>query len=409
VACGAVYSRVVPLGEAPDEPAHLGYVEHLLRTGRPPPAPHLPTHRNYEAHQPPLDYALTALAYRSLGGAAGQVELHPRPEFRPGVRASRNVEVAGAPRARERLRWLRLLRLVLWGGGAAAGTLWLVCRAVGTSPVTLAACFPIVLAPQFLFTAATLNNDASVACLATLALAALVASLGAPAPARAAAAGSCLAGLALFAKASAWSLAVPLLAMAAVHGRRGRRPAAAATAVPFVLAAAAWLALSWWRFGTLWPPAPTGVRPLELARLVAEPRWAATLWVSFWARFGWFNLPLPAAAYLLFLPATALAAWGALAALRSRHRPGSATLMVPLLLLAANLALLLGYMVRVDWQPQGRLLFPGLGAVAALAAHGAERWVAGRPRRAAALVAGLPALALAAAALGAWWIAVHYG
>ncbi len=71
-----VFMSSVPVGYGPDEPSHFGYVRQLAK-GRGLPmlgrdtAPDGPT---YEAHQPPLYYALAApffLAGRALGGEAG--------------------------------------------------------------------------------------------------------------------------------------------------------------------------------------------------------------------------------------------------------------------------------------------------------------------------------------------------
>ncbi|HLY65044.1 MAG TPA: hypothetical protein VKU60_05880, partial [Chloroflexota bacterium] len=75
------YARATPAWQAPDEPAHFNYVRELAETGDLPvlepgayPAsvvPLAPSARptdisafQYEAHQPPLFYALAALAYK---------------------------------------------------------------------------------------------------------------------------------------------------------------------------------------------------------------------------------------------------------------------------------------------------------------------------------------------------------
>jgi hypothetical protein len=132
-----------------------------------------------------------------------------------------------------------------------------------------------------------------------------------------------------------------------------------------------WLLLNLLRFGSWWPPPPTGFSPeigQGIARILTEPRWIASLGISFWAKFGWLNTPLPVPLYVLFAPASLLALWGGLNALR----PGRSTVLARLALisLAANLALLLGYMAWIDWQPQGRYLFPSLVPLAVLASVG---------------------------------------
>jgi peptidoglycan/LPS O-acetylase OafA/YrhL len=73
---------------------------------------------------------------------------------------------------------------------------------------------------------------------------------------------------------------------------------------------------------------------------------------------------------------------------------------------AGNLLLVLAFMLRVDWQPQGRYLLPSLAPLAAFGALAVgrlpERW------RKVALVV-LPAFSVAVAAYAAFFIAAVYG
>jgi hypothetical protein len=62
----------------------------------------------------------------------------------------------------------------------------------------------------------------------------------------------------------------------------------------------------------------------------------------------------------------------------------------------ANLLLVVVYLVRIDWQPQGRYLFPALPALAGLAAPGLRR-IADDPRWPRFLMLGLLPLLLASA------------
>jgi uncharacterized membrane protein (UPF0136 family) len=248
---------------------------------------------------------------------------------------------------------------------------------------------PAHLAPQLLFVSATVNNDGAVTCLATWTLAGLVALLrpGARPSTVLAVASVLAAAAALFAKASAFGLTVPIGVTAFLLARRRHRREAWLLGGLWLLAAAGWMALSWMLFRSAWPPSPTGTHAPDLVRLVLEPRWIASLWTSFWARFGWYNLPLPTALYTVFLVPSSLGAVGVVRRLAGPRRPDAALLLVPVSLLLAELALLIAYMTVVDWQPQGRLLFPAVGTVALLAALGAEPlgW-APRTRRAAVVV-----------------------
>jgi hypothetical protein len=480
---GFAYTRAVPIGEAPDEPAHLGYIDHIVATGGLPPAPSLPDVTNYEAFQPPLDYWLGAAWVRWAEGRPIAYPFEPDPGLdfqRAGSRAflpAERPEAAGAaaaplaplaPLAHHAAAAVRRLRVWRLGWGVLTA-LCLVEIALllsgGEAAPALLAAAPFVFAPQLLFVSATVNNDGAVTACAALAVLALLRARGAAVPGPEALPGAALAGSVVPAEApnpvaphtpdtlgmpekpgvlekqapgalrssgaNGWCLAAGMasglafwgklsglsLAPAALYvavdlvRRRGRRAAAFLVAPPLLLGAA-WIALSLWRFHSPWPPAPPAPAALAgasaprlaavLARL-AEPRWPAALWVSFWGKFGWLNLPLPAALYLGFLPATLLAAFGCL-------RPASRAAAWPLrLLAAANLALVLAYALFVNWQMQGRYLFPSLGAAVGFAALAVQslrarwRWLSGaggdsRMRLLAGVAAGL-ALAMALAGL----------
>ncbi|MEA2693699.1 MAG: hypothetical protein QOJ16_3086, partial [Acidobacteriota bacterium] len=66
LALGAGYAGVIPLGEAPDEPAHLAYVNRVVATGALPPLSYRGL--DYESYQPPLDYLVSAGLLRLAHG-----------------------------------------------------------------------------------------------------------------------------------------------------------------------------------------------------------------------------------------------------------------------------------------------------------------------------------------------------
>src|SRR5262249_26322578 len=67
LALGLGFVRVVPIGEAPDEPAHLPYAAPLVRPGRLPPLDRV-GRPSYESYQPPLDYGVAAAwVYATIG------------------------------------------------------------------------------------------------------------------------------------------------------------------------------------------------------------------------------------------------------------------------------------------------------------------------------------------------------
>jgi 4-amino-4-deoxy-L-arabinose transferase-like glycosyltransferase len=401
LALGSAYALAVPAGEAPDEPAHLAYVDYLLLHHALPPLAHPPYGDRYESYQTPLDYAVTALAASALDIHSLTLSFQPNPAFsffRQGSRAYLPTP-ADSPIA-ARIRELREVHLA-WATVTAILVLLLCHRlAGGRLDLALAASAPFVLSPQFLFVGATVNNDGAVTACAALALLALVALLDAerPSPWVALLAGIAV-GLAPFGKVSGFLLLAPLGIAAAFLLRRRAYRAAVLLLVAAGALGAFWMGLSLWRFGTVFPPPPTGLRGgLGVSRELLNPHWLGSLWLSFWGKLGWLNLRLPLFAYLFFAVPTALAAAGVLRRaaspderMRERWRR-----WLLLSIIGANLLLVVAYLVRIDWQPQGRYLFPSLPALAGLAALGLRR-IAGDPRWGHQLARGLLALLIVAA------------
>jgi 4-amino-4-deoxy-L-arabinose transferase-like glycosyltransferase len=373
---GSVYAIVVPAGEAPDEPAHLAYVDYLLaHRAVPPPLARPPYGDRYESYQAPLDYAASALGARALGIHSIGATFQPNPAFSFFVQGSRAYlpAPAGSPIV-ARIRELRSVHL-LWAAATAVVVLVTCLQlAGGRLDLALAASAPFVLSPQFLFVGATVNNDGAVTCFAALALFAVVQMLDAerPSPRVALLAGTA-AGLAPFGKVSGFLLLAPLaIAAVVLLRRRAYRPTILLLAA-FGSLSALWIGLALWRFGTVFPPPPTGLREGRGAgRELLNPHWLGSLWVSFWGKLGWFNLRLPLVAYLFFAAPTALALTGSFGRVANPEERMRATRWrwVFLSTISANLVLVVVYLVRIDWQPQGRFLFPALPALAGLAALG---------------------------------------
>ena len=410
---GGAYSLAVPIGEAPDEPAHLAYVDYLLLHHALPPLAAPPYGDRYEYYQAPLDYAATALAATALGIHQVALRLQPNPGFsflRQGSRAY--LPSPGSAALARRVHLLRIARL-LWAALTSMLVLMTAHRlAGGRLDLALGAAVPFVLAPQFLFVSATINNDGLVTACAALATYCFVRLLEAerPSPPLSLLAGSAV-GLAAFGKISGVLLAAPLaLVVMVLVQRKSYRPAVLLLATAGALATLA-VGLSEWRFGTAFPPPPTGLQEglaagRQLLHLL-HPHWLGSLWVSFWGKFGWLNVRMPLLAYLFCALPSALVVLGLLR--------GTGELPIRWLLattLGANLLLVIGYLVRIDWQPQGRYLFPCLPALAGAAALGLRglasrlRW--GRHVRPGLVVALLIVPALGTALLGIYVIVEAY-
>jgi len=397
VALALAYSRLTPLGEAPDEPAHLEYLRLLLETEQIPAVPGSPGEVAYELHQPPLAYALTAAVVRVSQHRRPLPELHRSAEFDFSQPPKRYVDGAVGSRGWWPPRlvscfWAVLFVPALWSCAGA------MVREVSAGS---AAFFLVGLTPQVIFSFGTFNNDAAVISLSTLAFALVLESNRRRSDSLLLlAAGFC--GLALWAKLTAAFLFFPLMVVAT---RWPRRRIAAVTGAAWLAMLSALLFYQATRgipLGHAVPPSWGGGGGSPGA-LITEPGWLVTLWLGTWAKLGWFNVHLPIPLYAWFLfPATALAA-GVWAALRGRTVAGVACLAAA----GGAFALLLVYMTTTDWQPQGRLLFPAIGPASALAGLGIERLArrpVGSPRRMVTLsfvgavvvcLAGLRALHLA--------------
>ena len=372
VALGATLVWVIPPGEAPDEPAHLAYIAYLAEFGALPPIPASPSPSTYEFYQPPMPYVVAAL-FLHFGGVQPAVPfLVPDPDFEFAPRQLafvhttplHNSESAFVHACRTiNLGWLSLTVL----------SIMVLCARIAQSPVRGAICsLPFVLCPQLLFTCASANNDAAVIALSSIATMGLVCVLDTARPSLSVVTcTSIVAGLALWAKLSAIGLAPALLAAAFLKlGRRDFRFSLALLG-PYVTVALSSFAFEYWRSGSVVPMFPTGMSSGsgQVIRLLLEPRWMISAWLSFWAKFGWFNALLPWPYYAWFVFPTMTAFCGFLIVLRRwrAHPASSACLLVA----TSNLFLLMAYMTRVDWQPQGRYMLPALAALAGLATRGA--------------------------------------
>ncbi len=367
---------LVPPGEAPDEPAHLAYVDHVVRTGTLPAPRRFRGPFTYEVYQPPLAYLAMAATVRLAGHDGVAYPFVRDPGFRfvgDGTRAflvppdsQAVLEARGAVRAARAAN-------LLWGALCSALTVLLCLRLAGSVWTGVAAAAPFALAPQLLLAAATANNDAMLAAGAAAALLGLVVVLEEEARPPVAAGASVAAGVAFGVKVSASALAPAVGVAAIVLARRRRWRSFAALVTPGLVLAAGFAWLSMTRTGGVLPSLPSGwggATAGSLSRLLAEPWWAVQVWAGFWAKLGWFNLPLPRLAYVAFVAPTLLAGVGAATLLVRARRSWVVALLVGTV--TANLGLLVLYMVRVDWQPQGRYLLPSLPALAGLAAVGLD-------------------------------------
>jgi len=357
-----------PPGSAPDERAHLAYVEHLATKHA------LPIFdaglQGYEAHQPPLYYALAAPAYWLAAGHGQAAAMYA-------------VRVVSA----------------LIGAGVIY-VLFLVGRCVfpdvGSAQVATAAVGAFV--PMHVALFAAVSNDGLLVLFATLVLYLSLRAVGEGlSPGRAALLGVVL-GLGLLTKTAILPFAAVALVAVVVGMRRAEGLVWVVVGKRLgLLVGAAVLLSGWWLVRNV---ALYG-DPLALGRFVeafsrsAHPpsyfgeygllsAWQFRLLFvllthfGFWGIFGNLEEYMPWWFYGLGAGLALLAVFGLVGLRRAAWRPRGEHLLLLALAAALVVASYLGFNMRF-FQAQARYLFPAMGAYACFAVMGwrallGERW-----------------------------------
>ncbi|HWQ16005.1 MAG TPA: hypothetical protein VNL77_24610 [Roseiflexaceae bacterium] len=396
-------------------------------------------------HHPPLAYLLAAPLVNWLPREERQIDLPGNRRFTWAGGTMPNAVGHGTrerwPWQGTVLAW-HLARLASTAAGAATVIFtYLAARALycsvqigkcrlradrTRSTIPFLAAALVALNPQFIFISAVISNDALLAALGAVLLwlmldrgpwvgserhglhdaSARSPVLDPPSLGRAALVGLVL-GLALITKQSALLLAPLALAWAlvgrttnderrTVHSlsvaRRSSLVARRSYRRVLVVALVAWLVAGWWyvrNWQLYGDPLGLDMFRTEFATqpfdAISLPAWAgalAQLYASFWARFGWMNVPPPAWVDWVYGALGAVAAGGlALAVFRGpetgdrRRHWGSHVSRLGHWPLLALPALAFGWVLSfaltaglVAWQ--GRMLFPAIGAIAILLARG---------------------------------------
>jgi small subunit ribosomal protein S36 len=419
---GAVWSVVAPLGEAPDEPAHLALVLHLA-DGNPYPAfdelenqvAIIRLCRTYAAATracPNEGEEVTATSTRRHpradapdkgerpawdheGGDARLGQLNQMPQHPPlyyqAMATVLRVEraVLGGPSSTDReLALLRLANVALIAPLPLLA--WWAAKRFGLDDDTGAVAAVAVLAvPMLSHIGSTLNNDNLLTLLASVLIALLAGVVRGDRSLRTGALVGLVTALALLTKAFA-AVFPPLIVVAYLIGARRAllRPLAVAGGVTV-------LGAGWWylgvrsRTGSFAPSIegrrltsalqPPGFQP-DLGRFVGE--FASKLDQRFWGSFGWYTVRVSWGWALL---ATVVVLAAVATALAPRRGAGDSTrlqrtfLLLPIgalgafvLLRARSLYVTTGQFPFI----QGRYLFAGLVGVFVLVAAGARRWSA---------------------------------
>lgn len=369
---------VAPL-QAPDEEAHLRYVETLVRDHRLPVQPESPFPHWEQSYQPPLAYLLFAATDRARSAALVGPPVGPK-------------EV--------RLRWARVLN-ALYGAATVLVGYFLIARLTPPGDVRrILVAAVIALFPGFAGNAAILNNDA----LANLIVASLWLALVPTDPARprpawvagAVYGAACLAKLSVLAQAPLLFL-VPWLQRPRDFLGAVRRAAIAGVVATALLLP--WMirnhhvygnplaigvgSISFEQLATMFPQVP----PDDLGRPLP-----GRAFLEFWGRSGIYNnLHWNTIPWIL----APLTAFGVLGWVRRSSAPAAERLggvaLASGIALALAAAAMTSFSFRFYGAWQGRYLYTAMVPFAILFAGGWERWMPPRARLplAIALIVGL--------------------
>lgn len=434
---GTLYSVTTPLFEASDEMWHYPFVAHLADGhGLPVQQPGVDQPWRQEGSQPPLYYALGALATFWVDTSDMEQVLWKNPHADIGTpKPDRNVNMVvhtaaerfpyrGTVLAAHIVRWLSVCL-----GAVTVLCTYLVALDIFPQrrPLALGAAAFVAFNPMFLFVSGSINNDNLANALAALTLWRLVRLIPQPATAERSLAPQrellllgLLLGLAALSKASALGLfALAGLAFVFIAFWRWRR-APDAHPLPWLLRQLLWSALvvygvailiaGWW-FVRNWRlyGDPLGLNtfvaivgprhPVPTLRQLWGERVGFTM--SFWGFFGGMNVPMSSWLYRTLDLLAALGVMGVAIFLLSWWWRLALEARLKLLLMAAWPAIVFISLIRwtlMTIATQGRLMFAALPAIAFWLVLGWMTWASRRFERWAVLVACLLSFAVGLAA-----------
>ena len=395
VILGSLYNLITPIFEKPDEPKHYAYVKYVA-DGRGLPlfaTDERPLWRQ-EATQGPLFYTLAALGTFWIDDSDFEVLIRENPHYLGGQGAWGDNSNRFVHTDREAFPYrgatlaVRVARFIaLFIGAIAVAATYGIARIIFPARPALAvgAAALVAFNPMFLFISSSVSNDSTVAAASALTvLAGLRALRASPPTGRHFLALGLAWSLAVLAKSSALALGPWIGLILIGTGWREKsigsflRRASIVGGLSLLLAGW-WYASTWVIHGDLLGTATHAARfgrrdPMPtVLQLLPE---LEGLEESFWALFGWRNLPVDERLYVLFaaLDRMALLGWAILLVRQVRKRGWTRHqwLAVTLTWLWFSLALatVMRWMQLSTWGNTGRLLYSGLSAIALLLALG---------------------------------------
>jgi hypothetical protein len=391
------YTLATPYGEAPDEPAHVRFIEYMVRFGKLPPIEK--DAYSYEAWQPPLYYILGAglvLAGKAVSGRLGVDEPLAQP-----LRGNLAARTSTNPKAMFYLHppevrwppWPYLLRAlsILMGLGCVLLT-YATARTLLPSPASpvvplLAAGFAAFI-PQATYIHATVSNEVLADLTASWVIFLLVAHLLKPYSRTRVVWLGVAFGLGLLSKFSvapfglllAWALWVRSRGSVRTLVRDGLIVASAVLLVSGWLYAYQWLAYGdplLYSASHAMLPQGVGFHIEELFWLQDPFRWF--VWSSYWGVFGWQRAWMPLWTYPVFLAMVLLAVAGGVylvaRKLLSRGQMEACAIMLGALMLSYAVVVFVST-YQIVWQ--GREMYTSLSGVCVLMALGLGAVFGGR-------------------------------
>ena len=409
LALSTTYSIVTPIFEAGDELWHYPFVQHLATGhGLPIQDPNVKTRWEQEGGQPPLYYALSALATFWIDTRDLPDRLWRNPHARIGIPLDFGNKNMIVHTSAEDFPWqnttlaVHLIRFfsIFLSAITVALTYFLALEVKADKTLAALATALVAFNPMFLFISASVNNDNLATMLATLALVLLAQLITHGATTRRFLILGIVLGLGALTKVSNLGLlgvAACVFVYLLINDRRrriadgktnaavgGRRSAviqgSLACAALVVGIAFWWYARNWILYGDLsafnvWIQIAGGrPTPVTFASLLNEFQGFR---ISFWGNFGGVNLIAPEWVYIVLDAFTLLAVIGFSIGLARRALPR--LLWLP----AVWLALISISLARWTWltmASQGRLIFPAIAAVAVLLVYGLAQFQVSRFR-----------------------------
>jgi hypothetical protein len=384
----AIYSVATPIFEASDEVWHFPVVQHLKTTGQlPVQQPGVVTTWQQEGSQPPLYYALMALAISPIDTSDFPDRLYANPHAVPGdpsLDANRNLVIHSPA---ENFPWrnttlaVHLIRFfsILMGAGTIVLSYLIARRIFHDRPaIPIGTAALIAFNPMFIFISASVNNDNLTILLASLALYLSVVCWYEP-PGRVNRSGwgrrlllgIVLGGAALSKVSGLTLLPIVALLLTVRHLRRHEWREWIFTgiliALPVIVIAGWWYLRNLQLYGELLGldtmVAIAGTRSVSPIDLVPE---FDGFRYSYWALLGAVNIVTFPLAYVIFDLFTLLSAGGGIVWFWRNRRSDQFWLL--LILLGYVLIVFIGVVRWTMMTPasQGRLMFPAISVISLL-------------------------------------------